>query len=101
MNIAKKVRVTAFAIIVALSVLSYIMLGGVSLTKAENNEPPANSEFTAEIDTTKKGTNQVDVYKRQEYSSVMRWDILLPSDFKTFTERAQMYFCLLYTSRCV
>ena len=30
-----------------------------------------------------------------EYSSVMRWDILLPSDFKTFTERAQMYFSLL------
>ena len=59
MNIAKKVRVTAFAIIVGLSVLSYIMLGGVSLAKAENNEPPANSEFTAEIDTTKKGTNQV------------------------------------------
>ena len=30
-----------------------------------------------------------------EYSSVMRWDILLPSDFKTFTERVQMYLSLL------
>lgn len=34
MNIAKKVRVTAFAIIVALSVLSYIMLGGGLFNKS-------------------------------------------------------------------
>lgn len=30
-----------------------------------------------------------------EFSSVMRWDILLPSDFKTFTERVQIYLSLL------
>ena len=30
-----------------------------------------------------------------KFSSVMRWDILLPSDFKTFTERRQMYLSLL------
>ena len=29
------------------------------------------------------------------YSSVMRWDILLPSDFKTFIEKAQRYLSLL------
>ena len=33
-----------------------------------------------------------------EYSSVMQWDILLPSDFAGFTDAAGRYFSLLISS---